>query len=174
MPAWDKQGVDGRMLVRSAPSVGVEKPMPSSSPLIAPHPRPPEPAETPAPAGPGDLHVTFPTGLCTKAAAEPRLVSPASRVRECLNPHQPVKLPTDVGQTRHHPHLINQEEISAARPSGKCSFPDRGRRRQVLLRDPRGALSWGFAFTCAAVKRGSRPWGVAAATIWTRPLAWPA
>lgn len=27
-------------------------------------------------------------------------------------------------QTRHHPHLINLEELSAARPSGKCSFQE--------------------------------------------------
>lgn len=150
MPAWAKQEVDGRRLVRSAPCWGGE----ANAFLFPTDPAPPA---TPraggnaSAAGPGALHVTLPTGLCTKAAAEPQLVPSASRVRECLNPHQPVKLPTDVGQTRHHPHLLSQEEMSAARPSGKCSFPDRGRRRQVRSR-PRGALFWGFAFTCAAGK----------------------
>lgn len=101
--------------------------MPSSSPRTPPHPRPPESGETRAPAGPGDLHVTtVPTGLCAKTGAEQRLAPRPAPLKSAgrFDPHQFVKFPTDVGQTRHLPHLINQEEISAARSSGKCSFQD--------------------------------------------------
>lgn len=46
---------------------------------------------------------------------------------ECarFNSHEPVKFPTNVRQTQHHPPL-NQpgRKISATRPSGKCSFQE--------------------------------------------------
>lgn len=111
--------------------------------------------------------------LC-KGGAEPRLAShPAPLVSAGgFNPRQFVKFPTDVGQTQHHSHLINQEEIRAARSSGKCSFQDDFWETEEgsELSQPTGAgirhgSGVGLAFACAAVIRSCKLWAVAAATV---------